>query len=93
MKNRLKGKDVVAKAMRGPVAYNAVYRNMWIAIWSTRDFHAFSWNLHGLTFEKEFRKPFIEIYLETIRSSVEEDQINDATKIRGIHRESIHFPN
>ncbi len=92
IKSRLESKDVVGKAVDGPSSYNAVGISFWISVWTTRESHAFSWNLQGLTFPKEHRKKFIELYKDSNGEGATKEQIDWSIYIRGLRKEDINFP-
>lgn len=90
--DRLKEKDVMMKATLGPVAMNAVTTNFWVSIWSGRFSDAFSWNLHGLTFKGEFRKPFIELFKGGNGSSASTEEVQRYIDLRGLEADSVKLP-
>jgi hypothetical protein len=88
---RLEGKDVATKAVPGPGSYNAVMKNFWISIWSTRYLHATSWNIQGLTFPPKFAQEF-ESILEDVSKESDPNQKIDVewcVNRRGILKSDI----
>jgi len=90
--DRLKEKNVMTKANLGPAAMNAVTTNFWVSIWSGRFSDAFSWNLHGLTFQGEFRKPFIELFKGGNGSSATTEEVERYIDLRGLEADSVKLP-
>lgn len=90
---RLRDKDVVGKVVAFPGALNAVTRSFWISRWSQRNLHAYSWILHGLTFDRGHRAAFEHLYREINPSwSEDEELINLCVELRGLNRRDIVFP-
>jgi hypothetical protein len=88
---RLEGKDVAAKAVPGPGAYNAVMKSLWISIWSGRYLHAISWNIQGLTFPPKFAQEFESILDDAFKESDPNQKIDTEWCVnrRGIRKSDI----